>query len=120
MYIRLYWYVRYYNECTSYRSTFTVDHNVKLVAFFAPNTDESSYPTGIVETADENVAVKVTDGYIVASESVKSLDLYTVNAALIAKTKGNVLDITSVQEGLYIVRAATANGYKNVKVYIKK
>ncbi len=105
---------------TSAEYTFTVDHNVKLVAFFAPNTDESSYPTGIVETADENVAVTVTEGYIVASESVKSLDLYTVNAALIAKTKGNVLDITSVQEGLYIVRAATANGYKNVKVYIKK
>lgn len=105
---------------TSAEYTFTVDHNVKLVAYFAPNTDESSYPTGIQETADEDATVTVTESGIVASDNVTSLDLYTVNAALIAKAKGNTLSTAGIPEGLYIVRATTACGYKNVKVYIKK
>lgn len=101
--------------------TFTVDHNVKLVAFFAPNTDESTYPTGIQERADDNsIDVTVTENAIVATDNVTSLDLYSVNAAHIAKAKGNTLSVAAVQEGLYIVRATTANGYKNVKIYIRK
>lgn len=100
--------------------TFTVDHNVKLVAYFAPNTDESSYPTGIQDNVAEEVTVTVTDNSIVATGDVRSLELFTVNAALIANAKGNAMDTAGVPEGLYIVCATTAGGYKNVKVYIKK
>ena len=105
---------------TSAEYTFTVDHNVKLVAYFAPNTDESSYPTGIKENVAEEVTVTVTDNSIVATGNVRSLELFTVNAALIANAKGNTMDTAGIQEGLYIVRATTTGGYKNVKVYIKK
>ena len=105
---------------TSAEYTFTVDHNVKLVAYFAPNTDESSYPTGTQENVAEEVTVTVTDNSIVATGDVRSLELFTVNAALIANAKGNAMDTAGVPEGLYIVRATTAGGYKNVKVYIKK
>ncbi len=105
---------------TSAEYTFTVDHNVKLVAYFAPNTDESSYPTGIKENVAEEVTVTVTDNSIVATGDVRSLELFTVNAALIANAKGNAMDTAGIQEGLYIVRATTTGGYKNVKVYIKK
>ena len=105
---------------TSAEYTFTVDHNVKLVAYFAPNTDESSYPTGIQENVAEEVTVTVTDNSIVATGDVRSLELFTVKAALIANAKGNAMDTAGVPEGLYIVRATTAGGYKNVKVYIKK
>ena len=100
--------------------TFTVDHNVKLVAYFAPNTDESTYPTGIKENVAEEVTVTVTDNSIVASGSVTGLEVFTVNAALIANAKGNTMSTTGIPEGLYIVRATTANGYKNVKIFIKK
>lgn len=100
--------------------TFTVDHNVKLVAYFAPNTDESTYPTGIKENVAEEVAVTVNGNSIVATDNVTGLELFTVNAALIANAKGNTMDTAGVPEGLYIVRATTAGGYKNVKVYIKK
>ncbi len=105
---------------TSAEYTFTVDHNVKLVAYFAPNTDESSYPTGIQENVAEEVTITVTDNSLVATGDVRSIELFTVNAALIANTKGNTMSTAAVPEGLYIVRATTACGYKNVKVYIKK
>ena len=105
---------------TSAEYTFTVDHNVKLVAYFAPNTDESTYPTGIKENVAEEVAVTVNGNSIVATGNVRSLELFTVNAALIANAKGDTMNTAGIQEGLYIVRATTAGGYKNVKVYIKK
>ena len=93
---------------------------MKLVAYFAPNTDESSYPTGIQENVAEEVTITVTDNSIVATGDVRSIELFTVNAALIANTKGNTMSTAAVPEGLYIVRATTACAYKNVKVYIKK
>ena len=62
----------------------------------------------------------MTESGIVASDNVTNLDLYTVNAALIAKAKGNTMSTAGITEGLYIVRATTACGYKNVKIYIKK
>ncbi len=106
---------------TSAEYTFTVDHNVKLVAYFAPNTDESSYPTGIQEaTAADDITVTVTANGIVASDNVKTIEVFTANAALIANAKGNAIGTAGIPEGLYIVRATAECGYKNVKVYIKK
>ena len=106
---------------TSAEYTFTVDHNVKLVAYFAPNTEESSYPTGIQEaTAADDITVTVTANGIVASDNVKTIEVFTANAALIANAKGNAIGTAGIPEGLYIVRATAECGYKNVKVYIKK
>ena len=106
---------------TSAEYTFTVDHNVKLVAYFSPNTDEASYPTGIQEApACDDITVTATENSIVATGNVTAIELYTVNAALTAKVSGNTMSTAGIPEGLYIVRATTANGYKNVKVYIKK
>ena len=106
---------------TNAEYTFTVDHNVKLVAYFAPNTDESSYPTGIQEAASaDDITVTVTANGIVASDNVKTIEVFTANAALIANAKGNAMGTAGIPEGLYIVRATAECGYKNVKVYIKK
>ena len=106
---------------TSAEYTFTVDHNVKLVAYFAPNTEESSYPTCIQEaTAADDITVTVTANGIVASDNVKTIEVFTANAALIANAKGNAIGTAGIPEGLYIVRATAECGYKNVKVYIKK
>lgn len=105
---------------TSAEYTFTVDHNVKLVAYFAPNTNEESYPTGIQENVTEEVTVSVADNCIVATENVNSLEVFTVNAAMVANADGNSIGTAGLQEGIYIVRATTANGYKNVKIFINK
>lgn len=108
---------------TSAEYTFTVDHNVKLVAYFAPNTDESSYPTSITEAAEECLIEVCQQGNSLAANctsEVYTLDLYTINAAMIATSKGNTMNIAGVAEGLYILRATTADGYRNVKIFIKK
>lgn len=103
--------------------TFTVDHNVKLVAYFSPNTDESSYPTEIAEVAEEReINIHVENGRIVAqgTADIIAMQLYTVDAAIVAQSNGNALDIAGVKAGIYIVRATTASGYKNVKIFINK
>lgn len=108
---------------TEAEHTFTVDRNVKLVAYFTPNTDENSYPTGIAEaTVDRDIRIEIQDGIIVAqgTDNVVAMQLYTIDAATVAKDNGNTLDITGIKEGVYIVRVTTANGYKNVKVYLNK
>ena len=107
---------------TSPEYTFTVDRNVKLVAYFSPNTDESSYPAGIEDTAcDENITIAQSGNYIVAyGPSVTGMTLYTVDAAAVAASADCRLDVAGIKEGVYIVRVTTAGGYKNVKVFIKK
>lgn len=100
--------------------TFTVDSNVKLVAYFSPNTQKDT-PDNVQELATDNsISVAVEGNSIVATGNVTGLDLYTVDAALIANANGNTLDIAGINEGLYIVRATTANAYRNVKIFIKK
>ena len=102
--------------------TFTVDRNVKLVAYFTPNTQEDT-ETGIIETtADEDVTFVVANGTITATGDceVTGIALYTADAAVVAMDKGNTLDITDVKEGVYIVSATTRNGYKNCKIYLNK
>ena len=102
--------------------TFTVDRNVKLVAYFTPNTQEDT-ETGIIETtADEDVTFVVANGTITATGDceVTGIALYTADAAVVAMDKGNTLYITDVKEGVYIVSATTRNGYKNCKIYLNK
>ena len=116
--------------------TFTVDHNIKLVAYFTANTDESSYPeeeengedgkdeedTKVSSVAVNTITVEQLGGKIIAKgeETVTGMTIYTVDAATVAKGNGNSLDVQNIAEGLYIVRVATANSYKNVKLYISK
>ena len=102
--------------------TFAVDHNVKLKAYFTANT----VPGTSVETpiSDKMGQVDICiegDKLLAKSESdVYGMNLYTIDAALVAQAKGNVLAIGDMAQGTYIVRVVTANGYKNVKIYLNK
>ena len=120
--------------------TFTVDHNIKLVAYFTANTDESSYPeeeengdngedgkdeedeTKVSSVTANDITVEQQGNKVIAKgdETVTGMTIYTVDAATVAKGNGNSLDVQNIAEGLYIVRVATANSYKNVKLYISK
>lgn len=102
--------------------TFTVDRNIKLVAYFSPNTDESSYPTGIeAANGDDTVTIAQQGSSIVAhGADVTGITLYTIDAATVASSQGNTLTVAGIREGIYIVRVTTATGYRNVKIFIKK
>lgn len=101
--------------------TFTVDRNVKLKAYFTANTDLSNV-TPIATTPADEVTISVQGTNLVAAATceVRSMSLYTIDAALVAHTGGNTLSVAGVAQGTYIVRTATANGYKNVKIYLNK
>lgn len=102
--------------------TFTVDHNVKLKAYFTANTQvDTDVPSLTIDNADE-VTISVQGDNIVATGNtgIYSLSLYTIEAALVAQCNGNTLPIAAIATGTYIARATTANGYKNVKLYLNK
>ena len=103
--------------------TFTVDHNVNLKAYFTPNTDKTSYPTGIAEVENAtDITIEQRGESIVVTGNcvVKAITLYTIDAAAVAKTNGATLGTAGVKEGLYIVSVITDKGYKNVKIYLNK
>ncbi len=101
--------------------TFTLDHNVALKAYFSPNTDETSLGVSTPLTS-ETVSVEQVGHSIVATSSatIEQIALYTPDAALVAKSKGNTIAIDNTREGIYIVNITTDKGYKNCKIYIKK
>ena len=100
---------------------FTVDHNVKLVAYFTPNTDEESYPTGVdAVPSAEDITITEEGGKLVATASsvISSMTIYTIDAATVAQSNGNTIETGNMKSGVYIVRVTTENGYKNIKRYI--
>lgn len=101
--------------------TFTVDRNVSLKAYFSPNTDESSLGIATVPT-NEEITIEQKENCIVAhcSAEVLSIAIYTPDAAIALKSKGNTASTSSLKEGVYIVIVNTAKGYKNCKLYISK
>ena len=102
--------------------TFTVDRNVKLKAYFTANTDSDENVDTSISNIDKqmNISVQGTNLVATSTSEVHSLTLYTIDAALVAQAGGNTLSVAGMAQGTYIVRAATANGYKNVKIYLNK
>ena len=102
--------------------TFTVDRNVKLKAYFTANTDPNDNVETSISNVEQQVNICVQGTNLVATSTceVHSLSLYTIDAALVAQGCGNTLSVAGVAQGTYIVRAATASGYKNVKIYLNK
>ena len=102
--------------------TFTVDHNVKLKAYFTANTQVDSDASSLTIDNANEVTISRQGDYIVATGNTEicSLSLYTIEAALVAQCNGNTLPIATIAQGTYIARATTANGYKNVKLYLNK
>ena len=101
--------------------TFSVDHNIALTAYFTPDTaNGDDIITGIASTtATTDVEIAAGEGYIqaVSSDEVKSIAIYTSNAALAGKAKGDKISIAGLSKGIYIVKVRTADGEKNIKFY---
>ena len=102
--------------------TFSVDHNVKLVAYFSPNTDEESILSIDKITTNTQVSVIQEGNEIIAhsAATINSITLYTIDAIKVASENSNKINIQNINEGVYIVRVATEKGCKNVKLYIGK
>lgn len=102
--------------------TFTVDRNVKLKAYFSPNTDPDAGVEPLVAKPAHGVSIAIEGDNLVAkgNTEVRSMSLYTIEAALVAHAKGSILPIAGIAQGTYIVRANTAAGYENVKIYLNR
>lgn len=101
--------------------TFSVDHNIALTAYLTPDTaNGDDIITGIASTtATADVQITAGEGYIqaVSSDEVKSIAIYTSNATLAGKAKGDKIFIAGLSKGIYIVKVRTATGEKNIKFH---
>ena len=102
--------------------TFTVERNVNLKAYFTANTMPGTKVETLEAQQGEKIRICIEDNNIVATadDEVLSLTLYTIDAARIAQCSGNTMSIAHIAQGTYILRATTANGYKNIKLYLNK
>lgn len=103
--------------------TFTLDHNIKLVAYFSPNTQEDKEETCIKEIElDNDIAFVIDNDKITATgnSNVTGITIYTADAAVVAKSNNNIIYTTNIKEGVYIISATTDRGYTNDKIYLNK
>lgn len=105
--------------------TFTVDRNVKLVAYFSPNTlaTDEDEETCVKNMAQEDDITFVLQGNQITATGnckVTGMALYTTDAAIVARSNGNVINTANIKEGVYIISATTENGYRNCKIYLNK
>lgn len=68
--------------------------------------------------------IKITregDNYIrVEGDGIQGIDVYSVGGSLIGSTSSNVVNVSAVQGGLYILKVKTANGDKTYKVRVSR
>ena len=76
----------------------------------------------LVLDEDGEVTISVEGDNLVVNglAEVYGMSLYTIDATLVTQDKGDALSVEGVSQGTYIVRVTTANGYKNVKIYLNK
>lgn len=102
--------------------TFTVDHNIALTAYFSPNTDEDSW-TGIDNTVAQTTDIKIEqNGRIITATAdcnIHGMQLYNIDASLMAKSNTHKLNAANIPAGIYIVRINTEKGCCNIKFYLK-
>ena len=102
--------------------TFSTDRNVNLKAYFTPNTATETKVETLESNQEEEIHFSIEDYNIIATTNseVLSLTLYTIDAAKVAQGKGNTISFVHIPQGIYILRATTINGYKNIKLYLNK
>ena len=102
--------------------TFDVEESMNLVACFSPNTDKTTWPVGVENSkVDCNLSVlqKGSDIIAICDTDVLAMYLYSVNAIMVAESQNSVIDVSALNDGIYIVQVVTPDGYETTKVMIK-
>ena len=60
------------------------------------------------------------DKIYIATNNLKNVEIYNLNGKLIKVENKNVLDVSDLESGLYLIKVITENTLKTQKVYIKK
>ena len=80
----------------------------------------------IASGIDNNVIndIKITqegNSYVrVEGDGVESIDVYSLGGALVDSTTGNVVNVSGVQSGMYILKVKTTTGTKTYKVRVTR
>lgn len=92
-----------------------------LTAFFTPNTQEMDGIDEITLSKTDSAAKILFDGTEITVESaadVKAIVVFAVNGAKVAGTVADTLSVSGIAQGVYIVKAITANGVASAKIKI--
>lgn len=102
--------------------TFTMNRDVNLKAYFTANTMPETRVEALEDYQGEKICISIENNNIVATTNskVQSLNLYTIDAAMVAQCCGNTMCIAHIAQDTYVLRVTTTNGYKNFKLYLNK
>lgn len=111
------------NQVLSVDSEMKVErtHKRVITAVFSPNLDES---VGIdaVQAAPGEIPVLSYDGTVIAAESlsgVNALMVFDLNGSVVASTKSNTLNVSSLPAGIYVAKAFAPSGSAAMKIAVK-
>lgn len=102
-------------------ATFAVAESPKqriLTAYFTPKTEELDGIEDIILSQVDSAAKIMCNNGVISVEAdseVLAIVVFATNGSKIAGTNGNVLSVTDVYPGVYIVKAVTANGVASAK-----
>lgn len=101
---------------------FTVTHSTQLTAYFTPKT--SDVPIGIDDATSESKALVTIDQdnsviHIITDATVKAVNIYSTDGALIAKTTAKRIALDQYPLGTYIVKVITDGAETQAKVLLK-
>ncbi len=101
---------------------FTLDHNVRLTAYFSPNTDTDTRLQGVLAQPHASLLqISARDRRIVveSSSKVRSVRVYTPSGALVARGNKATLDVSHLIPGSYIVKVQTTTADKSLKTILQ-
>ena len=90
-----------------------------LTAFFSPETSElTGIDKSILSTDDSDARIIYDNSEITVCSAtpVKAILVFATNGAKVAGTTSDVLSLASLDDGVYIVKAITANGVASAKI----
>lgn len=58
--------------------------------------------------------------HVESSQKINALEVYTLEGKLVLKMNGNVTDVTSLQNGLYLIKVMTPENEFGVKKFVKR
>ena len=90
--------------------------NVARSESYTVNIVDINANTSIEEIEENNDVFAVVDGCIICSDDVEEISIFTADGKIVGKTDGNIAEISTFADGLYIVVATgrTAKSYKKL------
>lgn len=111
------------NTTAVHRANVDVVYSVKGTVS-GPNvffTLKDAVPSGIDNNVINDIKITQDNSYVrVEGDGIEGIDVYSLGGALVDSTTGNVVNVSGVQSGMYILKVKTTTGTKTYKIRVTR